>query len=362
MIRSARFQNFKALRDVSIDFEPLTFIVGPNGSGKTSILEGLNVFPKLDSYTNGPNNIRVNDLFKKNSDKNIVIKYVFSDSLEFQYSLNDSKSEIELRRHVGDYPLHVNATYQGRSFRDLEEEGTNTTEICNYNFSMRLLQLEASLLAKPSPPTESNAAWIASNGKGLASFLTDLYQNRPDDFTWIQESLRKVVPTFLRLRFKRVKDDLDKTTILESLVFDFKGASDVPGYMASEGTLLALGLLSFMVGRDRPNIFLLDDIDRALHPRAQRDFLAVIRDFQKLNPHVQFIATTHSPILLDFAETKEVRMTSLNDSGVVLCARMDEHPKYEKWKEELSPGEFWSMIGKDWIKDVKAAVPEEAVS
>src|SRR6516162_9327724 len=42
MITRAKFQNFKALRDVEITFDSqLTVLVGPNGSGKTSVLEGI---------------------------------------------------------------------------------------------------------------------------------------------------------------------------------------------------------------------------------------------------------------------------------------------------------------------------------
>ena len=41
MIRSAYFRNYRSLRDVKLSLEPLTVIVGPNSSGKTSILQGL---------------------------------------------------------------------------------------------------------------------------------------------------------------------------------------------------------------------------------------------------------------------------------------------------------------------------------
>src|SRR6266566_1193187 len=42
MIHKARFENFKALRDVEVTFESrLTVLVGPNGSGKTSVLAGI---------------------------------------------------------------------------------------------------------------------------------------------------------------------------------------------------------------------------------------------------------------------------------------------------------------------------------
>jgi AAA15 family ATPase/GTPase len=51
MIKSASLRNFKSLRNVDIDLERLTVIVGPNASGKTSILEGLYYLARLASVT-----------------------------------------------------------------------------------------------------------------------------------------------------------------------------------------------------------------------------------------------------------------------------------------------------------------------
>src|SRR5262245_25760769 len=41
MITKARIHNFKSLRDVAIDLERFTVFVGPNASGKSSILRSL---------------------------------------------------------------------------------------------------------------------------------------------------------------------------------------------------------------------------------------------------------------------------------------------------------------------------------
>ena len=49
MIQNASFRNFKSLRHVEVDFERLTVFVGPNASGKTSILEGLYYLAQLAS-------------------------------------------------------------------------------------------------------------------------------------------------------------------------------------------------------------------------------------------------------------------------------------------------------------------------
>lgn len=44
MKTTLRIQNFKSLKDVTIELKPLTFLFGPNGSGKSSIMQALNFF------------------------------------------------------------------------------------------------------------------------------------------------------------------------------------------------------------------------------------------------------------------------------------------------------------------------------
>jgi predicted ATPase len=137
----------------------------------------------------------------------------------------------------------------------------------------------------------------------------------------------------------------------DSLIFDFEGAPDIPGQLASEGTLLVLGLLTAFVGPVPASLILLDDLDHGLHPRAQKDFVALLRKLLEENPTLQVVATTHSPYLLDHLAPAEVRLTALRPDGSVACARLDEHPEFEKWKEEMTPGEFWSLVGEKWVRD-----------
>src|SRR4051812_28807229 len=47
MIHAVRFQNFKALRDIVLPLDRFTVLVGPNASGKTSVLEGIHHLTRL---------------------------------------------------------------------------------------------------------------------------------------------------------------------------------------------------------------------------------------------------------------------------------------------------------------------------
>jgi len=64
MLTRIHVENFKSLKDVSIELKPLTIFIGPNGAGKSSILQAILVLKKLYS---SQGDIRLNDLFQLDS-------------------------------------------------------------------------------------------------------------------------------------------------------------------------------------------------------------------------------------------------------------------------------------------------------
>lgn len=58
--------------------------------------------------------------------------------------------------------------------------------------------------------------------------------------------------------------------------------------------------------------------------------------------------TTHSPYLLDNLKPTEVLLTTLKEDGSSTCASLIEHPDFDRWKDEMTPGEMWSVFGEKW--------------
>jgi predicted ATPase len=206
-----------------------------------------------------------------------------------------------------------------------------------------LLRLETSNLIDPAIGPDPTA--MEPNGRGLHSALANMTLNDPDTWQRLQEDLRRIIPNIRRLRHT-------KTTSHQptSLLFDTVGADTIPAEQVSEGTLLVLGLLTAVYAPDRPNLVLLDDLDRGLHPRAQVELVSFLRGLLDTHPDLQIVATTHSPYLLDHMEPQEVRMTVLDETGSTLVAPLTSHPEYPQWKDEMAPGEMWSIFGEKWLK------------
>ena len=54
-----------------------------------------------------------------------------------------------------------------------------------------------------------------------------------------------------------------------------------------------------------------------------------------------------------------MRVTGLRDDGSAICARLEDHPEVERWREAMTPGEFWSHVGDDWVKKLTKPLLEQ---
>jgi energy-coupling factor transporter ATP-binding protein EcfA2 len=394
MITSASFRNFKSLRNVDIDLERLTVIVGPNASGKTSVLEGLTYLSLI--YSNEPKELFVG----KRRPGMLRTRGVNDEDMELQ--CRDTDAAIRLRvsflssedlgqlSQFGDTSRYYETSpYLERGlpprleWRTLDQANGEWQElpkkhglffgpkqvqpIASQLSSAVLLRLDAAKLAEPS---FSNLARprVEYDGSGMASVLAFMALNQPETFESLQGHLKTLVPTLQRIRFDRVPVNrietevvtidgesltrhLNKQHIGDEVVLDFQGASDIPAHLASEGTILVLGLLAVLFSPANPQLLLLDDLEHGLHPKAQRKLIPLLRKVLEEKPDLQIIATAHSPYILNELDPKEVRITWASEDGVTQCARLESHPEFERWKDELWPGEFWSVVGEQWVGD-----------
>ncbi len=97
--------------------------------------------------------------------------------------------------------------------------------------------------------------------------------------------------------------------------------------------------------------------DRGLHPKAQRDLVVQLRKLLERDPELQIIATSHSPYLVDHLEPQEVRLSTVLPDGTIRFAALTDHPDFERWKEAMRPGEFWSTVGEQWVGERGAEQP-----
>lgn len=352
MISKVSFKNFKCLRDVSIDLERFTVLVGPNSSGKSSILQGMDLLCRAFSMVRQPSHPHQlqqnqnNEIslagYQSRGSKTPVDLAIEVEKIGYRYT--SIKRESRPGHHQMAPGYLIASVYTSNNWRDWDPQKDH------YHLPKTvLLHLETSKLIMPNP-WSSSPLLMAPDGSGLHTALANMALNDPDAWQDLQANLKKIVPTIRRLRHTPTM-----TNQPSSLLFDTVGADSLAASQVSEGTLLVLGLLAALHSNGRPNFVFFDDLDRGLHPRAQKELVSLLRGLLQTNPDLQIIATTHSPYLLDCMEANEVRMTFLGDDGATTCAPLSSHPQFEKWKDEMTPGEMWSLFGEKWIIEREAS-------
>ncbi len=369
MINKVAFRQFKGLRSVDIALSQLTVIVGPNASGKTSILEGIfnlcgSVWSKPPAWTNPYYLAFVyarggqGDLQITGTSRDDTCSLRATPPTEFH-------SRDPMRNLPGNATSHWEVKSEVLEKRNNWREITDTDRLRLGAFQANLLQFDASRLALPSY-SELARPHVNINGEGLAPALAYVALNQPDRFREIQDRLRQIVPGLKRIRFDKmaankleheiivvdgveVPRDVQRSQVQDLIMFDFEDASDVPSIMVSEGTLVGLGLLTVLLGPVRPKVILMDDLERGLHPRAQKSVMRILRELIAEDADLQIVATSHSPFVVDELQPSEVLLATSNATSGTTCANLNDHPEFDRWKDEMLSGEFWSVVGEDWL-------------
>lgn len=385
MLDRVEFKNFKALADVTVTLAPLTVIVGANGAGKTSVLEGIDMLGlALHIQTTQGEDTRANRLGEfdlkhlPTLDANDTTSVAADNEADTRLKLEISDERWELQIGSGAPKAMETVKSVAEVFGDYGRpwpEGvlTSTLRTC-----LRL-QLDRRALAAASLTSESEdegPPTLAEDGAGLASIIAYLLEIRSEAIGRIESELRGIVPQIGRLRIQRTRIRRREQEILTvngehltrwvkrnlagyALEAEIAGRGYVPAHMLSDGTLITLGILTALHGPNPPSLLLLDDIDRGLHPLAQRKLIECLRRLRAQHPQLQIVCTSHSPYFLDALAPEEVRVMKLDADGHAHCKALTEHPEWEQWKDSMTPGEFWSSVGEDWVYGEEPAAESE---
>ncbi len=379
MITSAKFQNFKALRDVKIDFQSrMTVLVGPNGCGKTSIFQAIQLLTTLGNLEHPGLGISA-AILRIANEKSLANFSHWQDSCSLNH--NDLAYLFSISGNLGidkNYHAKISFPYQKidpvlldfetpksncycqlHSYSNNEWKMKNIETVGQYEFysptrfdRAMFLRFVASRMVAPQL-VEQYPPQLQEDGTGLANVLMHLYSKYPSRFEQLQSAFCRVIRGAKAIRFDKSPVE-GKPYFGDVLLIDYDHIQGVAAKHLSSGTLYGLGILTAIFNPESPSVILLDDLDNGLHPKAQMELLDVLQEVLKEQPQLQIIATSHSPYILDRLEPNEVRILNLDDEGCTVCRSLEEAPEFDRWKESMTPGEFWSHFGDDWVKKPKA--------
>ncbi len=351
-LQSVRLIDYRSIRDLELVLEPLTVLVGPNGAGKSNILDGIFrgvqlTHQKPETVFDGPH------AFHR------VVRRGATGGLTVVLNGNDNWSMKFTSRGAGGSPS-INARAGGES-RQLPS--VLFTPLAQAFGPVVRLNLTASMLSRPTWSEEEDP-YLRRDGLFLASVLDHLGGNDRTRLGEIIELVQQLVPQVEDLRTPRRRIEVREWEVIRideqevrrpvvrprmgnSLEVKIRGSGWTPADQLSEGTLLLLGLHTMLSRSVKPKIILIDDLDRALHPNAQRK---LVEQLQKIvAPGQRIVATSHSPFVLDPLPPEAVRAIQIDDHGHTCMQPMTAHHELPAWRDHMTAAEFWQYAGDDWV-------------
>ena len=341
MLNKLAIKNVKSFRDATIEFSQsgLTVLVGPNGSGKSTVLEAVSEV--LRRW--GSSSERLAALLRRGSTELSISasaeigSVVPHGRIDFAFGTQgglSAKLVLDSNEYVlwhGGSPDAIGTIGPGRISKDAVLKAA--PEAKSFDVDLRALRHPL------QPPTDRNPYVV--DAPGIIQRLLDLRLGSDlHAFERLVADAQRIVPPLKGLSLKRSYDGVEKVERY-GLQFDMTTGAGIDASQMSEGTLLVVALCT-ATRADSSTVLLVDDIDRALHPIAQRELIRFLRATVKARP-IQVICTTHSPYVLGEFEYSEVRVLR-EVEGESRCIALDRGPEAERWMKELDAGEYWSFM------------------
>ncbi|HSE15811.1 MAG TPA: AAA family ATPase [Pyrinomonadaceae bacterium] len=325
MIKSIRFQNFKALRDATLPLGPFTLIVGPNGSGKSTVMQAL----RFAAVPNGTE-YDLNKLLTVGVDRKV--------DTEVRITIDWVLNGLEVSTESGVRENRVFGTPTNSPSLSAFESKQSAWRALK---SFRVFSFDANAIA--SAVDTAPHPQLGEDGLNLAAVLDRLRDTHPEKFEDFNREFHRWLPEFDRVLFD-IPDKGKKTFLVRTTV----GHHHLPASELSQGVLFALAFLALAYLPEPPYIVGFEEPDRGIHPRLLRDIrdamyrLAFPENYGEKRKPVQVIATTHSPYLLDFyKEQPEQIVISHKDKLGVHFERLADKPHLDEILEGAPLGDIW---------------------
>ena len=343
MLKELAITDFKSFRNETIRFGPkgLTVLVGPNGSGKSSVLEAafysvFSHFPALPAMPGAPLVREGAKRFQLRLSVDASHVVAGASLVEVvQFLEDDHRTITRLIERRGEPTICVRDDTTPNVAVPLPPELSAVVSTVPFP---RSFDVDLRALRWPLRPGPRDAAVFGA--EQVVQALFDLKMGSDaTSFSRLIAQLKKVVPGVQGLAMEGqplgAKDEYRFT-------FDMSSGANLDSSQVSEGTLLTLSILAAAELVKRPTLLLIDDIDRALHPTAQRELVKLLRQVVALG-HLEIICTTHSPYILSEFALDEVLVLKEVD-GESRCMSLADGPDAQRWMKELDAGEYWSFV------------------
>jgi predicted ATPase len=314
-VRRVKLRNYRSIEHCDVELPNLTFLVGPNGSGKTNFLDALRLVADALQSSSLDRALRMRGGYGQVA----MGKWAAGSTVRLQFDLILTEGSAEYAIELGtrgrseldvtetctvrspesapqhDFVAQYDAVVSsepvlsppgpGRLYLTSASNQTVFRPVFELLSQMAFYDFNAEVMKAPQVP--DSGAQLLSDGGNLASVLERMEKERPELKRIIEEYLGVVTPGVTRVSSRYVDS-------YQTLAFT-QHRGEFPARSVSDGTLRALAVLTAAF-QDAPGLVGIEEPETGVHPAAA----GVLREaLVEASSHRQLLLTSHSPELLN---------------------------------------------------------------
>lgn len=385
-----RIKNYRTLRNVEFcDLTPLTVLIGPNGSGKSTVLDALDFlaeavrgnlvgawekrerFRGMQSRDSGEWVIEFEvEIELAISAPRLIYKLVIDEADGVVFVADESLTEAgpvgkrilfldnaepnTLRNQGYENDLRLNI-YSHDMARGNSTSLSSTPLIARTGFFPEQMGKDwpsALAIVKFFQPfrrvifTDKHLKGFSDRGpqerlsadcENLPNVLYYYHLKYPEVLKNITTLIQRRVPSLAEIQMEKTSDD---RLLLRFKDSPFKTA--FPARFMSGGTVKLTALLALLYEPDAEGLLAIEEPENELHPQL---LYRLAEEFEKAAEKRQLFVTTHSPLLLDALDPKQVWVMYRGKDGYSHAVRTADMPNVPELVED------GSMLGYLWTSN-----------
>jgi len=338
MLKRIRLQDFKSFVNEEVEVAPLTLLVGANASGKSNFLDALRFLQGISSnlnlseVLNGETRSRPEawpglrgraEEAARLGTEGFTLDTTWQpeeDRSEIRHFLSCLVSPlIRIKKEIFGKLGGDVATSRAHRFRSmmtdrdlqisLEPKKLNlVNELRDALQSVQFLRIDPNEMRGYGRRDEQ----LGEDGKNLSGVLARFCDDAAEKQGFVDWLTALCAPEIEGIDFLDVKELGDVMAI-----FVEKGGKRISARSISDGTLHFLGTLLALRSAEPGSVILIEEIEAGLHPTRIRLLVEYLETVTR-ERDIQIIATTHSPVVLQWLSDEALRST-------IVFGRVPEH-------------------------------------
>jgi predicted ATPase len=316
-VETVRIQNFGCARDVTLELTRLHALIGPNDSGKSTVLAAIRTAGEL---------IRLGE-------SELADRTGLDPRGMIGTSITMCSGAFEVTCVRGKPMWSVYTGSRGnRPDRDQPLEIPFRDEIADPMRGAALIRWDPDVIRRPCELIpEGRSLAIGERGERTAAIYDALLSRNRSVFGRIEAEVRRHFPTVKEVWLPAVnRSEKALGVILED-------ETKVQADQMSEGLLywLAFAVLPYI---DPTPILLIEEPENGLHPSRIAEVVNILREVSKT---MQVIIATHSPLVINELQPNEVTILTRDDKTGTRATRIDRTRHFQQRQQVYALGELW---------------------